>query len=155
MKVLVAVDGSEYGKAAVEEVARRGWPDGSTIHVLSAAEEFHYPSIDAWVMPDHYHKEVMEASHTKAKQNVDAAIARLREAFGDRVGLEGHVVEGEAKKVILDAADDLKPDLIVVGSHGHGTFHRMLLGSVSNAVAQHASASVLIVRRPDTQPAGG
>jgi nucleotide-binding universal stress UspA family protein len=148
MKVLVAVDGSEFGNAAVEEVAGRGWPAGTMVRVLSAAEEFRYPSFDSWVMPDHYHKEVMEVSRAKARQVVDAAAARLGEAFGGSVTVETDVVEGEAKQVILDAAAAWEADLVVVGSHGYGTFERLLLGSVSNAVAQHADCSVLIVRDP-------
>jgi nucleotide-binding universal stress UspA family protein len=153
LKILIAVDGSEYSAAAVEQVARRGWPEGTTIDVLSAAEEFQYPSFDAWVMPDHYHKEVMDASRAKGAQVVDAAVTRLREALGDRVAVEGHVLEGDAKNVILDTADKIGADLIVVGSHGYGTFQRLLLGSVSSAVAQHAKCSVLIVRSPGSEPA--
>ena len=69
------------------------------------------------------------------------------------MAVEGLVVEGEAKQVILDEADRIDPDLIVLGSRGYGTFQRLLLGSVSNAVAQHAKCSVLIVRSPALAPA--
>lgn len=153
MKILVAVDGSEFSAAAVEEVARRGWPAGTEIRVLSVAQEQYPPSIGAWVMPDHYRKEVMDASRANAAAIVETAVARLEEALGAGARVEGAVVEGEAKEAVLQAAEEWDADLVVVGSHGYGTFQRMLLGSVSNAIAQHARSSVLIVRRPDLRPA--
>jgi len=52
---------------------------------------------------------------------------------------------GSPKNVILDTADRLKVDLIVVGSHGrHGL--QLLLGSTANAVLHNANCDVLAVR---------
>lgn len=53
--------------------------------------------------------------------------------------------------MILEEAEAFGADLIVVGSHGHGMLERFLLGSVSQAVALHASCSVEIVRGQKTQ----
>lgn len=38
MKILLAVDGSEYGLVAVEEAARTPWPAGSVVRIISVAE---------------------------------------------------------------------------------------------------------------------
>lgn len=52
---------------------------------------------------------------------------------------------GPAKLVVLDEAERIKADLIVVGSHGrHGV--RLLLGSTANAILHHAKCDVLAVR---------
>ncbi len=48
--------------------------------------------------------------------------------------------------MILEEAENLETDLIIVGSHGYGAVKRFLLGSVSQAVALHAKCSVEIVR---------
>ena len=61
------------------------------------------------------------------------------------------VIEGSPKSVILEEADALGADLIVVGSHGYGMIERFLLGSVSHAVSLHAKCSVEIVRSQKTQ----
>ena len=44
MKILLAVDGSSHSDAAVKEVARRPWPDGSEMRIISAAETSYIPS---------------------------------------------------------------------------------------------------------------
>ncbi|MGZ4896245.1 MAG: universal stress protein [Candidatus Angelobacter sp.] len=46
----------------------------------------------------------------------------------------------------MEYADEWRPDLIMVGSHGRRGLDRFLLGSVSDAVARHAHCSVWIVR---------
>ncbi len=56
------------------------------------------------------------------------------------------VEEGDPREVILNSADTWNADLIMVGSHGRKGFDRLLVGSVSEAVARHARCSVEIVR---------
>ena len=59
---------------------------------------------------------------------------------------EIHARAGTAADVILDVAEELDADLIVVGNKGMTGTRRFLLGSVPNRVAHHASCNVLIVR---------
>lgn len=49
---------------------------------------------------------------------------------------------------ILAAADDLKADAILMGTRGLTRFKSVLLGSVSNAVLQHADRAVIVVPSP-------
>jgi nucleotide-binding universal stress UspA family protein len=58
-------------------------------------------------------------------------------------GIESHVVAGAPARALLDMATDA--DLVVVGSRGLGGFAGLLLGSVSQQVAHHASCPVVIV----------
>ncbi|CAI5978299.1 unnamed protein product [Closterium sp. NIES-65] len=52
---------------------------------------------------------------------------------------------GDARERILEAASEVDPDVIVLGSHGHGAITRVLLGSVSDHVAHAANCAVMIV----------
>jgi nucleotide-binding universal stress UspA family protein len=55
-------------------------------------------------------------------------------------------MEGDPAERILNLSKREKPDMIVLGSRGRGTFKELLLGSVSHKVTHHAEYSVLIVR---------
>ncbi len=48
---------------------------------------------------------------------------------------------------ILDTADEIEAELIVVGARGHSTVESLMLGSVSNAVVHHARRPVLVIPR--------
>ena len=56
------------------------------------------------------------------------------------------VVEGDPRTALIDGASQWHADLIMVGSHGRTGLNRLLMGSVSDAVASHAPCSVQIVR---------
>jgi universal stress protein A len=71
--------------------------------------------------------------------------------IGNKMGIpeEKQVIKhGPAKFIILDEAENLKADLIVVGSHGRQGL-RMILGSTANAVLHGAKCDVLVVRLKD------
>jgi nucleotide-binding universal stress UspA family protein len=61
------------------------------------------------------------------------------------VAIERRVVEGAPAAVLVD--ESRRADLLVVGSRGHGGFTGLLLGSVSQQCAHHASCPVVIVHR--------
>ena len=74
-------------------------------------------------------------------------LAKLAEIF--KIPLSNQFLEvGSPKAVVLNKAEALKADLIIVGSHGrHGL--QLLLGSTANAVLHHANCDVLAVRVKD------
>ena len=95
---------------------------------------------------------IENAARERARMAVDNAAAALRAREKSRqLDVTTDVLSGSPKRVILEDAEAFGADLIVVGSHGHGMLDRFLLGSVSQAVALHATCSVEIVRIPKTQ----
>jgi nucleotide-binding universal stress UspA family protein len=146
MKILLAVDGSEYGLKAVDEIARRPWPKGSTVEILSVVEPPYLPTTDTWVLPENFYIQVKEAAKEQAQTAVNDAKERIRERHGAALEIVPKVTEGHTVSRILEEAESLGADLIVLGSHGYRGLRRFLLGSVSSAVASHASCSVEIVR---------
>ncbi|KAG9444117.1 hypothetical protein H6P81_015457 [Aristolochia fimbriata] len=60
---------------------------------------------------------------------------------------EMEVAEGDPREVLCEAVVRHKAQMLVVGSHGYGTFKRVILGSVSDYCAHHADCSVLIVKK--------
>ena len=154
MKILLAVDGSPCSDAAVEEVSRRPWPDGSSIKVLTTFELPSPPTPEAWALPINYFEEMDLALHKQAENVVERAIAKLKPALSKNVSLDAQILPGSPQSVILDEADEWGADLIVVGSHGYRAWERFLLGSVSQSVVSHAKCSVEVVRcRPVVEQA--
>ena len=153
MKILLAIDGSEQSEAAVDEVARQHFPDGSEVRIISVIEPAYYPTTLPWEGIDmEIYKQIEKHALMRALETVQKASAKLQAVKGSRqLTITTKELSGSAKSVILEEADSFGADLIVVGSHGHGSVERFLLGSVSQAVALHATCSVEIVRSRKTQ----
>ena len=151
MKILIAVDGSPCSDAAVEEVGRRPWPEGSSVKVLSAFELPTPPTPEAWALPINYFQEMDAALRNQAQMIVERALEKLKPKINKTIAIDGQCLPGPPRTVILDEAEDWGADLIVVGSHGYSAWERFLLGSVSQSVISHAKCSVEIVRCPETE----
>lgn len=148
MRILIAVDGSPYSNAALDEVSRRTWPKGSEILIVHAFDPLLDLPSHAWTVPADYYHRIIPAAHKQANSIIDAAVQKLKSGLRDTVEIRGKAVLSSPKRVILDEAENFKADLIVVGSHGYPTWERLLLGSVSQAVVSHAQCSVEVVRLP-------
>lgn len=146
MRILIAVDGSQCSDEAVEEIGRRPWPEGSKIKVLNAFELPLPITSEGWALPPHYFEELDVAVRRQARSIVERASERLKALAGPSVVVEGKVVPGSPRAVILDEANNWRADLIVVGSHGYRAWERFLMGSVSQSVVSHAKCSVEVVR---------
>lgn len=146
MKILLAVDGSPCSDAAVEEVARRRWPEGSSVKVLTAFELPMPPTPEGWALPANYFEEMDVALRKQSVSIVDGAIAKLKSKLRRGISIDGAILPGPPRAVILDEAESWGADLIVVGSHGYRAWERFLLGSVSQSVVSHAKCSVEVVR---------
>ena len=145
MKILLAIDGSSFSDAAVEEVAVRSWPAGSQLRIISVVEPPSLPTIETWVPPRNYFEAIEKAGEDQARSIVNQAADRILEAQGNKLRLTAEIVKGHPKHTIIADAEAW-PDLIVVGSHGYRGLTRFWLGSVSQAVASQAKCSVEIVR---------
>ena len=146
MKILLAIDGSPCSDAAVEEVARRPWPEGSLVKVLTVLETPMPPTPEAWAIPLTYFEEMNAALSKQGENIVNRAIQKLK--TNKALSADAALAPGSPRPVILDEAESWGADLIVVGSHGYSAWKRLLLGSVSQAVVSHAKCSVEVVRCP-------
>jgi nucleotide-binding universal stress UspA family protein len=147
MKVLLAVDGSPCSEAAVNEVATRPWPAGSQVKIVTAYElPPPSPTPYAWAVPAEYFDELEKAARTSAQTVLDAAEAGLAASLDQSVQVTKETLSGSPRSAITEEADRWQADLIVLGSHGYGAWHRFLLGSVSQAVVSRAKCSVEVVR---------
>jgi len=149
LRILLATDGSECSKAAARSVAQRPWPPGASFRILSVVE----PSAPLF-RPPYFSPETMAELRGKDMQRAQEAVSSA-ETILCEAGIEASstiaVPAATPKELILSEAAEWNADLIVVGSHGRRGVNRLLLGSVSEAVALHANCSVEIIRQ--RQPA--
>ena len=66
----------------------------------------------------------------------------------DGIKVSLHQPSGEVAEEILNQADELKADLIVMGTHGHGAMYNLLVGSATKGVLKHSTRPVLLVPGP-------
>jgi len=150
MRILLAVDGSEFSYAAVEEVANRPWPPGSEVHAISVIHLPFEPGPEVWALPESYYFKLEKAERERAESAINRAISRLLDSNTEReapLTLTSEAIVGHAAETIIETAKKWGADLVALGSHGRRGFSRFLLGSVSYAVASHAPCSVEIVRK--------
>ena len=145
MRVLVATDGSPASEAAVREAATRQWPAGTELEVFTVVTtrmpSFPDPSFAIAAA----HETLLNEARERAPSLLEAARATIQDAQ-PHVRVTVKVTEGHPKDQIVAEAEAWGADLILLGAHGWGVVKRVLLGSVSQAVASHAPCSVEIVR---------
>ncbi|MEV6199708.1 universal stress protein [Streptomyces sp. NPDC051771] len=144
-RIVVGVDGSAASYEALRWAAGQARVTGARLEVWGAydvpgAAGRSAPAVDA----------AFDAEH--ARQAMTEEIRDVLGGTGD-VLLEEHVARGNPAGVLTEASQGA--DLLVVGSRGRGGFASLLLGSVGQQCALHASCPVVIVRPGTTAPAVG
>jgi nucleotide-binding universal stress UspA family protein len=152
-KILAATDGSEFSSAALRSVGRRPWPAGSQLKVISVPEFI--LAKDAFYLETHEVKELGDLGAASIEEGKKCIAAAREILSGSPLTVSAELPEYEDRpyQVILHEAEKWHADLIVVGSHGRTGFDRVVMGSVSEAVALHAKCSVEIVRERRTDSA--
>ena len=145
MKILIAVDGSDASRLAVEEVAR--WPlvEGAEVRVLTVVDALYPSPPEGWGVSQEYLEEIERTATARARETAEAAAETLAARHAG-LDVDCAILRGSPKFVILDHAEAWRADLVVLGSHGYTRLERLVIGSVSHAVASHARCSVMIVR---------
>ena len=146
MRVLIPTDGSEYAQVALYSVAERPWAKGSEFKIVASPE---YPLLVGeypYFAPEQL-AELTKSHHEHASESAKSGGELLAKA-GLKASSEVTETKDTPAHAILAAAERWNTDLIVMGSHGRRGFDRLILGSVSETVALHASCSVEVIRKP-------
>jgi nucleotide-binding universal stress UspA family protein len=141
--VVLGTDGSSDAILAAHALTELVPSDACIVHVLGAAA-MPTPIVGVGSMgyaTATYSTELETALREAAEGNVRRTTETLR-AEGYQV--QEHVAKGSAGPMILEYAESIDADLVVVGSRGLGTVGRLVVGSVSDTVARHARASLVV-----------
>lgn len=155
MKILVAYDGSESADAAIADLKNAGLSANTEALVVSLADVFLPPPVDEAIADTApvYVPETVRLALARAQQKLDDAKALAQRAAEQiRSAFPSWVVNYDAQAdspawALIRMADELKPDLMVLGARGHSVFGgRVILGSISQRVLYEARCSVRITR---------
>ena len=141
--IVVGLDGSGHSQRALEwamkEAAIRHAP--LTVLTVHEAMKGYYSTVT--VFPDDPAQ--TEEVRTAVQAETDKVLAGLDGPHPDSVTVKA--VHGFPVEELINASQDA--DMIVLGSRGAGGFTRLMMGSVSSQVTQHARGPVLIVPPED------
>ena len=138
--IVVGVDGSGHSQRALEwamkEAAIRHVP--LTVLTVHQAIRGYYGGVSSF--PDD--PELTEKARVAAQAEADKVLTGLGDSRPESVTVQA--VNGFPVEELINAGKDA--DMIVLGSRGAGGFSRLMMGSVTSQVAQHAPCPVLIIR---------
>jgi nucleotide-binding universal stress UspA family protein len=140
-RILVAIDGSVQAQSAIKLAGRLAVQIEAQIILL------HVVGNPILLGPGRAIVEPMlrdTAIHAGA-----ALLSNAKDAIPESVMIETALREGDPARDIVEAAETLGADLIVMGSNSRGRIERALLGSVASAVVRHAHCPVLTIGHPE------
>lgn len=139
MNVLLAVDGSDYARRALDYLVKHEWLlHGNRLSVFTA------------VLPVPHRAAAMagpDLTQSYYEDDAEVALRPVRKALAG-LGKEASYswVIGHPADAIVRKAEEDKADLIVMGSHGHGALANVVLGSVATRVLASCKVPVLVIR---------
>lgn len=144
LRIIIGVDSSAHSNAAVEAVCRRQWAKGTEIRLVAVVETVmaitpdpSQPAILKWIEAGD------ENNWDQVRGHFTPLVEKLRSA-----GLDAEVMirRGRPADQLVEEAESWNADCVFVGAKGARGIERLLLGSVSSAVAARAHCSVEVVR---------
>jgi nucleotide-binding universal stress UspA family protein len=141
--IIAATDGTDVAGKAVAHAAFLAKALGARLTLVTVSEQaptFAAPEI-GWSVPQSVFDDIRKANRDQSRAILDAAVKASGLAAGTM-----HVEDQAPFQGILDAADRLGADLIVVGSHGHRGLERLILGSQAAKVLSLAKVPVLVIK---------
>ncbi len=139
-QILVPVDLNEQGFSdkAVELAVWHARQSHAEVHLLNVLPGIHMSMVAMYFPKD---------AASKMKTDVKAQLKQFAiEHIDEDVVYHVHVAEGKPYTTILDYAERLGADLIIMPSHKRSKIDNMMLGSVATKVVQHSPINVLVVK---------
>ena len=150
MKILIPLDGSKIGEAAlpyVEELVSKLSPRVKIEFILFRVVPLltHYIASGELMTPISYTEKEMAQIQRQARSYLNKVGKGIR---SEKVSVEIRVVIGNTAEEIIKAADEIDVDLIAMSTHGRHGISRWAFGSVTDKVLRGGHKPVLLVRAP-------
>jgi nucleotide-binding universal stress UspA family protein len=152
MNILLATDGSDCARQALEYLVDFPFPADSRISLLTVLDKEAFRGRKKPEQLSNEEKDRLEETRRQIRKEGEDFLEQQAQALrGKGRAVSTLVRSGHPAEEIVLAAGELSADLIIVGSHGRTAAKRFLLGSVSDQVLRYAPCSVLIVKQPTVE----
>src|ERR1044072_7896792 len=157
MKILIGYDGSQSADAALVDLQRAGLPEEAEALIVSVADVMMVPETSAYELAGEalmsrrvtsgllYAQRQTERILKEAKDFASEARDQVRSYF-PHWSIRAETLAGSAAFELISKANEWRPDLVVVGSHGRSAVSRFILGSVSKKVVTDSDHSIRVAR---------
>ena len=141
--ILVPVDGSDISLSAVKNAAQIAQAFGGQLTLISLVTEDPFAEADFY-----YPSPIMKEYFVQAYANAEKSLKQAQTIASENgITANTQIVKGNvSEEGIIETAEKLKIDLIVMGSHGRKGFQKLLLGSFAQDVLKGTKLPVLIVK---------
>lgn len=133
MKIMVCHDGSQNAQNALEKTIELFKASKPEIIIITVVEEPRDASLE--------NEEIFEKWRSDRH---DLLMKTANAVAGRGIDVDAILAVGDPRKMILEAADNKNPDILVVSKRGGGILDRMVLGSVSAYLVRHAQCPVMV-----------
>jgi nucleotide-binding universal stress UspA family protein len=150
--VLIPVSSRDCSEQTIQGVLDSKWPADVSFHVVTVIEK-----IDMAEILDTTDLEIVErqaAEHAKLREESESYVAAIAERLNDKFGesrASSEVLEGNVRDEVLRLSNELPAGLIVLGTQGKNFFEKILLGSMSQAIASQSPCSVEVVKSGNSE----
>ncbi len=145
MKILLAIDESQFADSATQMVISQNRLKGTQVRVVHVVEPTELLSYSEMPVAYSGSIEVLRKENLQHARKMLTRVGKKLKAAGFKK-VETSLQEGNIKTRLVDMATEWGAELVVMGSHGRKGLNRILLGSISEYVVRHAPCSVQIVR---------
>jgi nucleotide-binding universal stress UspA family protein len=135
--LLVPFDGSETSKKALKRACELAKKDGAEVSVLYVIPRYEE-------MMDFFKTEAITKSLYQEAEKIADSARKLAGTLGMQI--KAVVQEGHAGEKIVEIADKLKSDLIVMGTYGWTGMNKAIMGSTAERIIAYAQCPVLVVK---------
>ncbi|KAI9365975.1 hypothetical protein DFJ73DRAFT_806517 [Zopfochytrium polystomum] len=153
--IAIAVDSSSYSEYAfnwaIQNIIR---PETDQIVLLNVRPVVSIPAVYGTLYVD-YSKEFEEMETANRKESHDLLRAFAAKVPANKYNMRGVALRGDPRDEIAYKVEDIKADMLIVGSRGLGALKRAFLGSVSDYLVHHLKVPVLIPRPSEDEKIKG
>lgn len=144
-RILVPIDGSEHSKQALSVACKLLGENDATLYLLHIPQVLAYEATLVWGVGALNAEASLDERRKAGDQLLEQALASAHDQGAQQV--EKHLIQGDPVRMILETANDLAVDTIVMGSRGLSDLGGVMIGSVSHKVSHSAKCRVITVSR--------